>query len=135
MLCFFSSRRRHTRCALVAGVQTCALPISWCARNFFSPSSCSKKRSSEARSKSKMLVLESVITVLSLGRSIIGSARVDVRRREEVRDLDRGVLQRIRTMHGIGVDRISEVGAAGAGGRFLWSWEEHTSALQLLMRQ
>src|SRR3546814_1220228 len=28
---FFSSRRRHTRCALVTGVQTCALPIY----NFF----------------------------------------------------------------------------------------------------
>src|SRR3546814_17889270 len=28
---FFSSRRRHTRCALVTGVQTCALPI--CAMN------------------------------------------------------------------------------------------------------
>src|SRR3546814_4935866 len=28
---FFSSRMRHTRCALVTGVQTCALPIcgSW----------------------------------------------------------------------------------------------------------
>src|SRR3546814_2088671 len=25
---FFSSRRRHTRCALVTGDQTCALPIS-----------------------------------------------------------------------------------------------------------
>src|SRR3546814_5081108 len=25
---FFSSRRRHTRCAVVTGVQTCALPIS-----------------------------------------------------------------------------------------------------------
>src|SRR3546814_5565595 len=25
---FFSSRRRHTRCVLVTGVQTCALPIS-----------------------------------------------------------------------------------------------------------
>src|SRR3546814_1984721 len=25
---FFSSRRRHTRCALVTGVQTCALPIA-----------------------------------------------------------------------------------------------------------
>src|SRR3546814_3837638 len=25
---FFSSRRRHTRCALVTGVQTCARPIS-----------------------------------------------------------------------------------------------------------
>src|SRR3546814_18632127 len=24
---FFASRRRHTRCALVTGVQTCALPI------------------------------------------------------------------------------------------------------------
>src|SRR3546814_2135912 len=34
---FFSSRRRHTRCALVTGVQTCALPISgkqkWAARH------------------------------------------------------------------------------------------------------
>src|SRR3546814_5165637 len=28
----FSSRRRHTRCALVTGVQTCALPI-WGFRN------------------------------------------------------------------------------------------------------
>src|SRR3546814_10920208 len=29
MMCFFvfSSRRRHTRCALVTGVQTCSLPI------------------------------------------------------------------------------------------------------------
>src|SRR3546814_6729992 len=26
-LFFFSSRRRHTSCALVTGVQTCALPI------------------------------------------------------------------------------------------------------------
>src|SRR3546814_18897449 len=37
---FFSSRRRHTRCALVTGVQTCALPISaawpsWMRRNLF----------------------------------------------------------------------------------------------------
>src|SRR3546814_16605087 len=30
---FFSSRRRHTRCALVTGVQTCALPISHLARH------------------------------------------------------------------------------------------------------
>src|SRR3546814_6097044 len=30
---FFSSRRRHTRCALVTGVQTCALPIS-CLKEF-----------------------------------------------------------------------------------------------------
>src|SRR3546814_15069958 len=29
MCFFFSSRRRHTICALVTGVQTCALPISY----------------------------------------------------------------------------------------------------------
>src|SRR3546814_5347897 len=32
VLFFFSSRRRDTRCALVTGVQTCALPISPIAR-------------------------------------------------------------------------------------------------------
>src|SRR3546814_5753327 len=32
---FFSSRRRHTRCALVTGVQTCALPISALPRRSF----------------------------------------------------------------------------------------------------
>src|SRR3546814_1446204 len=34
---FFSSRRRHTRCALVTGVQTCALPI--CFQKAFPESS------------------------------------------------------------------------------------------------
>src|SRR3546814_9728915 len=33
---FFSSRRRHTRCALVTGVQTCALPICR-RRGWFAP--------------------------------------------------------------------------------------------------
>src|SRR3546814_17479239 len=32
---FFSSRRRHTSCALVTGVQTCALPI-WLGRISYS---------------------------------------------------------------------------------------------------
>src|SRR3546814_540943 len=36
---FFSSRRRHTRCALVTGVQTCALPIYYIHddRYYFAP--------------------------------------------------------------------------------------------------
>src|SRR3546814_5978532 len=33
----FSSRRRHTRCALVTGVQTCALPIAGATVVNFSP--------------------------------------------------------------------------------------------------
>src|SRR3546814_17678295 len=32
LLFFFASRRRHTRCALVTGVQTCALPIAKAVR-------------------------------------------------------------------------------------------------------
>src|SRR3546814_12541172 len=36
---FFSSRRRHTRCALVTGVQTCALPIShWLIQRYIAES-------------------------------------------------------------------------------------------------
>src|SRR3546814_583771 len=34
---FFSSRRRHTSCALVTGVQTCALPISAARLEKFDP--------------------------------------------------------------------------------------------------
>src|SRR3546814_2041414 len=42
-LCFFfSSRRRHTRCALVTGVQTCALPIS--SPDICNPASTSSHR-------------------------------------------------------------------------------------------
>src|SRR3546814_5754462 len=37
MMFFFSGRRRHTICALVTGVQTCALPI--CSGSRSSPSS------------------------------------------------------------------------------------------------
>src|SRR3546814_16690291 len=46
MLVFFSSRRRHTRCALVTGVQTCALPI-W-TRTCRQESSLRKRRSAGA---------------------------------------------------------------------------------------
>src|SRR3546814_8787074 len=42
---FFSSRRRHTRCALVTGVQTCALPICTASARPL-PLSCARTRSS-----------------------------------------------------------------------------------------
>src|SRR3546814_5554173 len=48
--CFFcSSRRRHTRCALVTGVQTCALPICQRAeqRGKRSPETIGEARGSE----------------------------------------------------------------------------------------
>src|SRR3546814_2780482 len=49
---FFSSRRRHTRCALVTGVQTCALPIS------------GNRHSKAAESAIQQNVVDSLITNL-----------------------------------------------------------------------
>src|SRR3546814_13814688 len=54
---FFSSRRRHTRCALVTGVQTCALPIFNYGGNkvrFLAPVRSGKR----VRSHVKLLELE-----------------------------------------------------------------------------
>src|SRR3546814_6992313 len=44
---FFSSRRRHTRCALVTGVQTCALPI--CHRDVDALRATTVARDTDAR--------------------------------------------------------------------------------------
>src|SRR5574343_260229 len=83
----------------------------WCARKRFSPSSSAKKRSRPSRSRSSRLVF---------GTSVItGSAGADFRGGEEVGDFDRGVLQAVGTMHGVGVDRFGEIGADGARGGVL----------------
>src|SRR3546814_2456438 len=62
-LFFFSSRRRHTRCALVTGVQTCALPI--CA-NRPAHTSCSGPESSGEKAGAGPVVFETTCTA---GRS------------------------------------------------------------------
>src|SRR3546814_6884682 len=61
---FFSSRRRHTRCALVTGVQTCALPIWACGQ---------EKRESGGRPVSLFLNLVSA----GGGKGGSGSSLVD----------------------------------------------------------
>src|SRR3546814_17578415 len=71
---FFSSRRRHTRCALVTGVQTCALPISPSRTRRASPASTSRStkasgwRSARKRPRDRKSVVE--------GKSV--SVRVDL---------------------------------------------------------
>src|SRR3546814_17660036 len=49
LLFFFSSRRRHTRCALVTGVQTCALPILRAATeaHLIAPESAAEEHAAE----------------------------------------------------------------------------------------
>src|SRR3546814_5349250 len=57
---FFSSRRRHTRCALVTGVQTCALPIAPIIGEPFAEQIC---RKSELRYDSSRIEEAFVILV------------------------------------------------------------------------
>src|SRR3546814_12951227 len=45
---FFSSRRRHTNCALVTGFQTCALPISLGSFLFLGPTGVGKTELTKA---------------------------------------------------------------------------------------
>src|SRR3546814_2094945 len=87
---FFSSRRRHTRCALVTGVQTCALPI--CApptRGSISPAASHFPRRSESvrycqtrsmgpvRRRSKRTVLLSMRVPYSLMGSPFDVVEID----------------------------------------------------------
>src|SRR3546814_8802767 len=67
-LFFFSSRRRHTRCALVTGVQTCALPIS-----HSSPIQCFRVRET---AMTRTLTL-SLISALLLSAGAPAAARGD----------------------------------------------------------
>src|SRR3546814_6731077 len=116
-MCFFSSRRRHTRCALVTGVQTCALPIV------------------------ERLVQHRVVgdVVLERGEGLlVGQLAVDQQAGdfEEARLLGQ-LFDRVATVQqhaGVAVDvgdrRPARSGSGEAGVRS----EEHTSELQSLMR-
>src|SRR3546814_5096821 len=57
---FFSSIRRHTRCALVTGVQTCALPISLYNLDRASPAS---------RRTGRVIVVEGYMDVIALAQA------------------------------------------------------------------
>src|SRR3546814_19000114 len=75
---FFSSRRRHTRCALVTGVQTCALPI------FFSMTSSiwrsSTRMCSASKVGSRLLRLPTRMTGFFPGLIMVRSPRSEERR-------------------------------------------------------
>src|SRR3546814_16982184 len=64
MMLFISSRRLHTRCALVTGVQTCALPIS----------SHTLKRDDQGRRKVQIPLIEceSILSVIAHGLQVGG---------------------------------------------------------------
>src|SRR3546814_17212986 len=63
---FFSSIRRHTRCALVPGVQTCALPISRAA------APVAYRRSADAAGRSRLLSPAPAVVLLPVGHVVAG---------------------------------------------------------------
>src|SRR3546814_1355558 len=84
---FFSSRRRHTRCALVTGVQTCALPISgfmdsWANAKLDTDASGSNKASGKGDSSANNTftgtITTTVIGVLPNGNlQVAGEKQID----------------------------------------------------------
>src|SRR3546814_7747945 len=72
MFFFFSSRRRHTRCALVTGVQTCALPCytPLRIRGTVGSSLYRSARAAGAHAKAVQAYLTALATKLSLDRDV-----------------------------------------------------------------
>src|SRR3546814_8247042 len=65
---FFSSRRRHTICALVTGVQTCALPIS-CAGGADVVQAAAAAQSASAAARNMRSVMDQSSTRCPDGRA------------------------------------------------------------------
>src|SRR3546814_1135553 len=118
---FFSSRRRHTRCALVTGVQTCALPISWSRRRKAAPNphhlfcvhprcgyTARMTQRSSLRVTTRLLAATLVITPLLAACAGGGGVKKDTRY----------VARDVNTLYSAAKDRS----------------EEHTSELQSIMR-
>src|SRR3546814_6584086 len=66
---FFSSRRRHTRCALVTGVQTCALPIFETIMVNCNPETVSTDYDTSDRLYFEPLTAEDVLEILHVEQS------------------------------------------------------------------
>src|SRR3546814_5498678 len=115
VLFFFSSRRRHTRCALVTGVQTCALPISELAARY-----------ADAPPKGEIVVI-----VGPPGEAVAeeaDDATLDAALREAM--ADKPVAQAAKAVaKRFGLDRHDIYARA-----LTLRSEEHTSELQSLMR-
>src|SRR3546814_10207092 len=118
-LFFFSSRRRHTRCALVTGVQTCALPIST------QRSPPTKERPGHLRGpawgdqQNGLLELEAALDRPAARRGIV---------REGPEPADDKLADAIALVGQVPADEADRIGIVRPRS------EEHTSELQSLMR-
>src|SRR3546814_10644656 len=109
--CFVASRRRHTMCALVTGVHTCALPIYALGQVTALPFAPLQGAVQEKARKIRRLQPKA-----SAGSAISASAPPSIFR---------------RSAPASGITRSPKKRAVTS---FAWRSEEHTSELQSLMR-
>src|SRR3546814_15389636 len=76
---FFSSRRRHTRCALVTGVQTCALPISTSPRTCGSGCSDPRRRFDMNAGKRVVVTGMGIVSFLGNDAAAVGTSLRELR--------------------------------------------------------
>src|SRR3546814_4419353 len=134
---FISSRRRHTRCALVTGVQTCALPIcaAWLGLRLVARYLADRI----GHPRGTRLVLGNAL-VAQLFKALKDRG-VTVVIGAETRGLlrEHGAVRGVEVAIDGGTHRIqARRGVVLAGGGFpasaAWRSEAHTSELQSLMR-
>src|SRR3546814_5021470 len=124
---FFSSIRRHTRCALVTGVQTCALPISvseYAQSQNTLPADTTVAGCTNSPTKfiSDLTVVDGVITVAATA-SIGGTITAG-----------QGLSLTPKFAQGKPIEWKCAPATPGIPVKYLPRSEEHTSELQSLMR-
>src|SRR3546814_14092182 len=120
MLFFFSSRRRHTRCALVTGVQTCALPICHATGGIRIKQASRQKRrragagSREQAARSKCPIIRAEADIVAQRQLLIGiiAAHQPVDHAAECRSLQTQFLREgleLPESAGIAIETVSGV--------------------------
>src|SRR3546814_19257939 len=91
MILYFSSKKRHTRCALVAGVQTGALPIS--SRTIWAPKfeNMGAQMVREVASKTSDIAGDGTTTATVLAHAIVREGVKSVAAGMNPLDLKRGI--------------------------------------------
>src|SRR3546814_1491883 len=124
---FFSSRRRHTRCALVTGVQTCALPISCFAWRCIEPA-VSLRPAAVAPGQPQRQRLARAPLAVHAGTGIAAHPR------HLAHAVERALEATCQHCAPAALPQVLARRQAGARGRRGHRSEEHTSELQSLMR-
>src|SRR3546814_2940633 len=133
---FFSSRRRHTRCALVTAVQTCALPIFTCQLAVLAALAAhlALKKGKLSAAEERDIVRHLIEAPAALNAALLHDEEIAamahlVAPARDVLYLGRGPDYPLALEGELKLKEISYIHAAGYARS-----EEHTSELQSLMR-